>query len=227
MSSVRPSDLAALLTRDGCMLLVLLHADQKQRSALIGLIAALRATDAGRNVHILLTSLEPLGIDGEHPFPLALGDSTPIAEEVLAGRLRRQDLDEARERGLLDDIRTMVGNNPLAVELAFGLAGVESLFTIRESLRDLTPADTNDSDRLQATLRWAFYRRSLWEQRVLRRMAPFGSLSHEAATAVCAGANLPQDAVPAILVSLVRTNWLSSRPAYRRPDFREGTFRIK
>jgi len=160
-------------------------------------------------VHLMATSREPLGIDGEHVYrvrPLSLPSEEAITAEDLEGsdavelfveRARSHDSTFALEdsvAGLVASICRRLDGIPFAIELAAARLASMSLVNLNDRLdhrfRLLTGGTRNALPRqqtLQATVDWSFDLLSDPERAVLCRLSVFvGSFELGAAEAVCA-----------------------------------------
>jgi predicted ATPase/class 3 adenylate cyclase len=160
-------------------------------------------------VHLLVTSREPLGIDGERVYrvlPLSLAPEEAVTVAELEGsdavalfvvRARAHDdtfvLDDSIA-ALVASICRRLDGIPFAIELAAARLASMSLAHLSERLdqrfRLLTGGTRNALPRqrtLQATVDWSYDLLSAPEQAVLRRLSVFvGSFELDAAEAVCA-----------------------------------------
>ncbi|HXL94172.1 MAG TPA: adenylate/guanylate cyclase domain-containing protein [Streptosporangiaceae bacterium] len=175
---------------------------------LIGAVARLcgRITSQCRQVRIMATSREPLGIGGERVYRVASlslpgsddGDAAPSeAVQLFMDRARAQDpgfvLDEAAGPLVASVCRRLDGI-PLAIELAAARLSSMSLGQVSTRLdqrfRLLTGGSRNAMPRqqtLQATVDWSFSLLSEPERATLRRLSVFaGGFELEGAEAVCA-----------------------------------------
>jgi len=167
----------------------------------------LRTTSA---LHILVTSREPLGIEGEQVYQVPPLDSPPEqvagAAEVLAydavqffcARMREADytfaLEETNTRAVTAICRCLDGL-PLALELAAARAGALGATTVAKRLDcvfDLLTQGRRTSPprhrTLKATLEWSYELLSEDERRVLRRLSVFsGGFSLDAACELAGG----------------------------------------
>jgi predicted ATPase/Tfp pilus assembly protein PilF len=177
-------------------------------------------------VHLVATSREPLGIDGEHVYrlrPLSLPSEEADSVEDLEGsdavelfvqRARMHDGSFVLE----DSIATLVSSIcrrldgiPFAIELAAGRLASMSLVHLNERLdqrfRLLTGGTRNALPRqqtLQATVDWSFDLLSAPEQALFRRLSVFvGGFELEAAEAVCQTGEIEAFEVADLLGSLV------------------------
>jgi predicted ATPase len=177
-------------------------------------------------VHLVATSREPLGIDGEHvyrvrPLSLPSEDAATIedlegsdAVELFVERVRAHDDSFSLEdpiAGLVSSICRRLDGIPFAIELAAARLASMSLVHLNERLnqrfRLLTGGARTALPRqqtLQATVDWSFELLNAPEQAVLRRLSVFvGGFELEAAEAVCASATVEAFDVADLLGSLV------------------------
>ncbi|MBV9327107.1 MAG: AAA family ATPase [Chloroflexi bacterium] len=177
------------------------------------------------HLHLLATSLQPLGTAGEtiwRVLPLRVPESAGSTEELAVTDAVR--LFVARVRAHLPDfvlgeqnamvvaeICRRLDGLPLALELAaarvesLGLAEVAARlsdrFTLATGARRTAPARHRT---LQAALEWSWRLLAAEEQVLLRRLAVFvGGWTLEAAEAVCSGDGLAANAVADVLGRLV------------------------
>jgi predicted ATPase/class 3 adenylate cyclase len=186
-----------------------------------------------RQVRILATSREPLGIDGERVYRVASlscpspepADLTSLASSPCPGspseavqlfvdRARAQDpgfvLDRVTEP-LVASICRRLDGIPLAIELAAARLSSMSLSHLSARLdqrfRLLTGGSRNAMPRqqtLQAAVDWSFGLLSDTERATLRRLCVFtGGFELEAAEAVCTTAEVDAFEVLDLLASLV------------------------
>jgi non-specific serine/threonine protein kinase len=170
------------------------------------------------NLHILVTSRERLGVQGEHVWavtPL----SVPSPEQTSIELIQRSEavqlfLDRATavragvtftDKALIDvaEVCRRLDGLPLAIELAatripsLNVGGILRRLDDRFSLLTggYRPAHTRQHT-LRATVEWSYELLTEQEQRLLERLAVFaGSWTLEAAQAVCTGNGLAPDGV--------------------------------
>jgi predicted ATPase/DNA-binding SARP family transcriptional activator len=178
------------------------------------------------SVHLLATSREPLGIDGEHVYrvpSLSLpSESASSPQEIESSDAAKLFLERARAHdaafALDEEIAALVASicrrldgMPFAIELAAARLASMSLFHLNErldqSFRLLTMGARTAAPRqrtLQATVDWSFDLLSPPEQGALVRLAVFsGGFELEAAEAVCASDTVASFEVADLLASLV------------------------
>ncbi len=139
-----------------------------------------------RGLSILATSREPLGIAGEHAWPVP---SLPDEEGVRLFKARAQASDDLMA---IESICRKLEGIPLAIELAAARARMLTPRQIEERLTDrfrlLTTGDRTASERqqtLRATVDWSYDLLDAREQGLLRRLSVFaGGFDLEAAEAV-------------------------------------------
>ena len=179
-----------------------------------------------RRVHLVATSREPLGIDGEHvyrvrPLSLPSEDAGSVGDlegsdavELFVERARMHDSTFALEdsiASLVASVCRRLDGIPFAIELAAARLASMSLVHLNERLderfRLLTGGARTALPRqrtLQATVDWSFDLLSRPEQEVLRRLSVFvGGFELEAAEAVCATGAIEVFDVADLLGSLV------------------------
>ena len=194
------SDQRVLLVVDNCEHVI---------SAAAGLAGQLGARCPG--VHVLATSREPLGIDGERVYrvpPLSLppGDSETAADllgsdavALFARRAKEHDSGFALDdpvAGLVASVCRRLDGIPLALELAAARLATMSLEHLAGRLdqrfRLLTGGSRNALPRqqtLRAVIDWSHDLLTASERAVLRRVSVFcGGFELEAAEAVCTAA---------------------------------------
>jgi predicted ATPase len=177
-------------------------------------------------VHLLVTSREPLGVDGElvhrvRPLSLPTEDTASLedlpgsdAVQLFVQRARAHDDTFAVEdstAAIVASIRRRLDGIPLAIELAAARLTSMSLVHLNERLdqrfRLLTGGSRTAMARqqtLQATVDWSFDLLSGPEQEVMRRLSVFvGGFELEAAEAVCGAAVAETFEVAELLGSLV------------------------
>ena len=177
-------------------------------------------------VHLLATSREPLGIDGERVYrvpPLSLPpeDAGTVAElqgsdavALFAARAAEHDAGFAVDdlvAGLVAAICRRLDGIPLALELAAARLASMSLEHLAglldQRFRLLTGGSRNVLPRQQtlyAMIDWSHGLLSEQERAVLRRLSVFaGGFELEAAEAVCAGGGVAEFEVASLAGSLV------------------------
>lgn len=178
------------------------------------------------HVHLLATSREPLGIDGERVYrlpPLSLpeegADSVADLEGSEAVQLFAERSSAHGDRFVLDEsVAALVGSLcrkldgvPLAIELAAARLGAMSLADLNSRLdqrfRLLTGGSRNALARqrtLQAMVDWSFDLLNPHEQEVLCRLCVFvGGFDLQAAEAICAPVASDVHDIADVLESLV------------------------
>ena len=211
------------------------------------LVEAARVADAllkaCPNLHILATSREALGIDGERTYRVpsmqipdtrdADADSVRQSEsaQLFMDRARLNDpefdIDE-ESAGPLASICTRLDGIPLAIELAASRTRVMSVAQIEQHLderfRLLTGGSRSALPR-QQTLRslidWSHDLLSNREKALFRRLSAFaGSWSMEAAAAVCGGDDLESWEVLDLMTSLVDKNLVVRQEGHGEDRYR-------
>lgn len=151
------------------------------------------------NLHILATSREPLGVAGEHVFPvppIATGDAVQLFAERAAAVAPAFALTD-ENRGAVAEVCGRLDGIPLAIELAAARIRVLTAQQIAAKLEDrfaiLTGGARTTVARhrtLRAAIDWSFALLSDEEQALLARLSVFaGGFSLETAEQVC-GADL-------------------------------------
>ncbi|WP_038043375.1 tetratricopeptide repeat protein [Thermobifida fusca] len=174
------------------------------------------------NVSFLVTSREPLHIEGEALWrvpPLTVpdpGHGDPLEAEsvqlfVDRARAHAHDFTVTPER--LEAIATIcrrLDGIPLGIELAAARVRLLSVAQIAERLRDrftmLTYGDRNAPVRqrtLRAVLDWSYDMLDEPERRLLRRLSVFSDWDLDLAERVCADESLPAHCLLDLMVSLV------------------------
>jgi predicted ATPase len=179
------------------------------------------------NVHLLATSLEPLGIDGEHVYrvpSLSLPTEQPDGAVDLSGSdaaqlflMRAGERDatlalDDRSASLVAQLCRRLDGIPLALELAAARLSSMSLEDLVDRLdrrfRLLTGGSRTALGRrqtLEATVTWSYDLLNDAERTVLRRLSVFaGSFDLEAAETICSTAALEAFEVDDLIGSLVR-----------------------
>ncbi len=187
-------------------------------------------------VHLLVTSREPLGIDGERVYrlrPLSLpppdaasvGDLTGSdAVELFTERARSHDSGFALEdstAGLVASICLRLDGIPLALELAAARLSAMSLVHLNERLdqrfRLLTGGSRTAVARqrtLQATVEWSVDLLTEPERAVLRRLSVFaGGFELDAAEAIGATGDVETSGIADVLASLVNKSLVVAEPS--------------
>jgi predicted ATPase len=166
------------------------------------------------NLKALITSREPLRIEGEHRYPVE-----PLPEDDAAtlflerGRAISPGLRATRTIG---QICRRLDGLPLAIELAAARVALlepdQLLARLERSLPLLGSASRDAPERqrtLRATIEWSYQLLDTDEQDLFRRLAVFrGSFTLEAAEAVC-GADL--ETVESLVVKNLVRRWGSGR----------------
>jgi len=175
------------------------------------------------HVRIVVTSREPLGIDGERVYrvpSLSLPGDVEAAEEVAASDAVRLFAERARDSGFILDgqsaplvatICRRLDGIPLALELAAARLSSMSLKQVTDRLdqrfRLLTGGARNALPRqqtLQATVEWSFSLLGQRERDTLARLSVFaGSFDLDAAEALCTSETVDEFDVTDLLGSLV------------------------
>ena len=171
--------------------------------------------EAAPHIGVLVTSREPLRIQGEHRYAVDPLDETD-AEALFIERARAVDADFA-VNGAVAEICRRLDGLPLALELAaarIGLLSPDELLARLDRVLPLLTGGARDApDRqrtLRATIEWSYELLSDEEQRLFANLAVFaGGFTLEAAEAV-GGEGL--DVVQSLVdKSLVRRRWDSER----------------
>jgi predicted ATPase len=186
-----------------------------------------------RKVHVLATSREPLGVDGEAIYrvpSLSLPDSDDAswsersdAVALFLERVRAQGvrlvLDEATGPFVVSICRRLDGM-PLAIELAAARLRSLSLADLEQRLehrfRLLTGGSRNALPRQQtllATVQWSYSLLSSAEQTLLRRLSVFvDGFDLEAVEAVCVLDDIDSYEVADLVASLVDKSLVVAEP---------------
>jgi predicted ATPase len=181
-------------------------------------------------LHLLATSREPLGVDGEAVWrlaPLPLGtDGTAAA--LFADRAALSDpaftLDAASE-AVVGRVVDALDGLPLAIELAAAALRSQPLTAVAEAVTsrfDVTGASRRTAEArqrtLSATIAWSYELLDPDEQLVLDRLGVFaGSFTVEAAVTVC-GPEGPRGGVEPVLHGLVDRSLVHLVDAAGTPD---------
>jgi predicted ATPase/DNA-binding SARP family transcriptional activator len=217
-------------------LLIILDNCEHVREAAARLAAALLA--ASCQVHILATSRERLGMQGERieavpslTIPRCVGENLSLVE---IARSEAVQLFRGRAAGVVSGFHLTEDNGsriaricsrldgiPLAIELAAAQLAQRSLEEISGALDHemdlLAGGNAGAPERqqtLRATLDWSYRLLDPPSRMLFYRMGVFaGGCTLEAAQAVCAGKDLPPADIERLLHSLVRSSLLR---AYRR-----------
>ena len=192
-------------------------------------------------VHIMATSREPLGIEGERVYRVPsmslpgedvesfadVGDSDAVA--LFLGRAREVDyMVHDEDAPLVSSICKRLDGIPLALELAAARLSSMSLSQLHERLdqrfRLLTGGSRNVMARqqtLQALVDWSYGLLSPAEQSVLRRLSVFvGGFTLEAAESVCSSELVDEFDVANVLHSLVAKSLVVADQGHRSVRFR-------
>jgi predicted ATPase len=187
-------------------------------------------------VYLLVTSREPLGIDGERVYrlrPLSLppqdaasaGDlAGSDAVELFAERARSHDSGfvlEDSTAGLVASICRRLDGVPFAIELAAARLSAMSLVDLNERLdqrfRLLTGGSRTAVARqrtLQATVEWSFDLLNEPERAVLRRLSVFvGGFDLDAAEVTGATEAVETSGIADLLASLVNKSLIVAEPS--------------
>ena len=181
-----------------------------------------RLLDDVPGARVLITSREPLHLEGEHVHRLGgLGVPEPAARLFLerAGAERLGDEDAAAVAELVGRLDGL----PLAIELAAGRLNSLSVRELARSLADRLSLLGDESRvalarqrTLETAIAWSYELVPATEQGILRRIAIFpASFDAAAAEAVAAGGDVQPEAVRPALARLVDASLLA---ADRRSD---------
>jgi predicted ATPase len=184
-----------------------------------------RVLDSCPDAHIVATSREPLGVDGEAVLalgPLEVGDDEATTSDAVAlfldrARLARWDFELTEENA--DDVVRIcrrLDGLPLALELAAARVRSLSPAEIAEHLDSrfalLARARSRGSERhrtLRGAVDWSYRLLSDAERLVFERLSVFASgCDLEAAEAVCAGEGVAPEEVLDLLDRLVERSLL-------------------
>jgi predicted ATPase/DNA-binding SARP family transcriptional activator len=175
-----------------------------------------RLVKACPKLRVLVTSREPLRVEGERTERVVNLDEVPAAKLFLdraadvAPAFRLRTLDDA-DRQALAVISRRLDGIPLAIEFAAAWVSSLSLGVLAQRLDDrfalLTSGKRTALPRhqtLRATFDWSYALLPALEQSVLQRLSVFvGGWTLEAAGAVCGDESLSETEVVAALGSLV------------------------
>jgi predicted ATPase/DNA-binding CsgD family transcriptional regulator len=212
----------------GRRLLLVLDNCEHVLPASAGLVG--RLLRASADLHVLATSREPLGLEGEVVYqlsPLAQPEAVALFGERAQAALPGFEVTAANRASVARLCRTLDGI-PLAIEFAAVRLRALSLDQIVEHLQgELELPSLTDHGRparqqtLRATLNWSHELLSEPEQVLWRRLSAFaGGFELEAAADVCAGDPIAPSRVVAGVVGLVeRSVIVRDRPA-GRPRYR-------
>jgi predicted ATPase/DNA-binding CsgD family transcriptional regulator len=196
----------------------------------------------GRNLVILATSREPLGIDGETvwavpPLTLPCLEGMPAREEVFRSEAGQLFLERARASrpdlvvteavaGAIAEVCCRLEGIPLAIELAAARVRVLSVPQIAARLDDLFQLLAGGSriafprhQTIEATIAWSYDLLTRPEQKLFERLATFVGFGLEAAGAVASdpagtGAIQPGDVLE-LLSQLVQKSLVLMREGER------------
>src|SRR6266545_4450062 len=173
-----------------------------------------RLLRASSELHVLTTSREPLGLEGEAVLqvaPLAQPEAVSLFSDRAQAALPSFELTVANQPAVARLCRTLDGI-PLAIEFAAGRLRALSLHQIVEHLEGELelPGPTDHHGRparqqtLQATMSWSYELLTEPERVLWRRLSGFaGGFELEAAREVCAGDVVAPSRVLAGVVGLV------------------------
>jgi predicted ATPase/DNA-binding winged helix-turn-helix (wHTH) protein len=208
------------------------------------------------DVHILTTSRETLGVDGEHvhrlaPLEIPTADSPLDATQVLsysavqlfveraAAAAANFVLDESNAQ-VVGEICRRLDGIPLAIELAAGrmdACGIGGISTLLDNQSPLSIRGRRTAQRrhqtLSATLDWSYDLLPENERNVLRRLSVFaGVFSLDAARAISAGpgdhASITFDVIANLVAkSLVAAEFDATHARYRLLDITRAYARAK
>jgi predicted ATPase/DNA-binding SARP family transcriptional activator len=224
------------------LLVVLDNCEHLAEACAILVEALLRA---GPGVHVLATSREPLGVDGEQVFRLG-PLSTPVAgdEALEPGQLAKSDAvalfverAAAQSPGFVLDGSTAAAvagvcvhldGIPLALELAAARLRSMSVHDLEARLADrfvvLTTARRTAPPRhqtLEALIGWSYDLLGPEEQAVFARLALFaGGWRLDQAEQVCAGGAVTTAEVAGLLAALVDKSLVEVEPTGRAARYR-------
>lgn len=227
----RLGDQRRLLVVDGC---------ERLRATCAAAVATL--LQAAPGVRVLATGLQPLGLAGEHIWPVPpLIAPLPGASAVEVGQASAVQLFVARLQAQQPDFRLSESNAsvvgtlcwgldglPLALELAASRAALLGLDQVArlvgEDLRVLTAHERGAAGRpqsLSSTLDRGWGLLDAAEQRLLRRLAVFAvGCTLSAAEAVCADDDLPRSAILDVLDRLAAKSAVLTQPGERAMRYR-------
>jgi predicted ATPase/class 3 adenylate cyclase len=215
-------------------LLLLLDNCEHLLDAVAGLVE--RLSQHCPHLSVLVTSREPLDIDGEAVWRLAALPTVDLSGELTAGRVGAVDAAQlfAERAALIRPGFRLTDENaasvaqliahldgmPLAIELAAAaltdrplsavLQGLTDRFALLSRGRRTAPSRHQT---LRAALEWSLDLLSADERRVFARLSVFAAGgSFDAAAEVCSAAPVPAAAVPGALRRLMRASLLVAHP---------------
>jgi non-specific serine/threonine protein kinase len=181
-------------------------------------------------IHVLATSRQPLGVDGEAVWPVpplslpdpdsaegSAADSDAVALFVERARAAKPAFSPGADAAVVARICRRLEGIPLAIELAAARVRVLALEQIDARLEDrfrlLTGGDPAVAERhqtLRAAVDWSYELLDGEERALLRRMSLFpAGCTLEAAEAVCAGDGVPKAGVLDAVARLVDRSLVS------------------
>ena len=181
--------------------------------------AAEQLTEACRNLHIVATSREPLGVEGEYVVPIRPLDPDGDALELFEARAEASGAPlDASQRPLARHICERLDGLPLAIELAAARVATLGLPAIVDALDDrfwlLSGGRRRVVDRhqtMRATVEWSYQLLEPELQRLLEWMAMFpGGFELDAARHVAEIHGLEPYTVLDLVASLVRKSMLEA-----------------
>jgi predicted ATPase len=179
-----------------------------------------RVIQAAPDVHVLATSREPLGVEGEQV--ITLGPLGPEAVELFADRARLAvwdfELSDGNEEAVAHIIQRLDGL-PLAIELAAArirsLSPEEIAQHLDHRFELLARPRARGAERhrtLRATVDWSYRLLEEDERLVFERLSVVASrCDADAARAICGGSGVPPEAVLEVLDRLVERSLVTTR----------------
>jgi predicted ATPase len=180
-----------------------------------------RITQRGDTAHILATSREPLGVAGEHLWPLGPLHEAAPALFVERARAAEPRVDwDASDPAVIDLCRRL-DHVPLALELAagqlrrFDLAELNRRLDDRLSLLTSSAAGDGRHTTMEAAIDWSYRLLDDVEQRLLRHLSVHPA-SFDVATVEASAPSLQGFAVDAVLGLLVDKSLVHRLPGTGR-----------
>ncbi len=181
------------------------------------------------HLRLLLTSREPLGVEGEQVWPVPSLPLASAAVELFAERATAANPGFARadHADSVAEICERLDGIPLAIELAAArvahLSPAEIAERLDERFRLLTGARrrVQRQQTLAAAMDWSWDLLTEDERTLLRRLATFvGTLSLDAAEGTCSDGSLPEVEVLDLLGSLVAKSLVATEVQHDTTRYR-------
>ena len=172
-------------------------------------------------LHVLATSREPLGIDGEHVKQVRSLDPATTASELFRQRATAAGTDVGElDNAAIEHICERLDGIPMAIELAAARASTLGIPAVTAALDDrfslLNGGRRRAVDRhatMRATIDWSYRLLPSQAQRLLQRLAVFGNgFELDAAHHIGATLRMSANQVTDEVASLVHRSMLNAEP---------------